>query len=72
MSAPTSALVVVRFYEKHDKYLAGETAGFSYPEAKALVDGGVAVYVSPPPGLDEQGVPLEAETETEGEVKTGD
>ncbi len=65
----STALIPVRFYERSGKYLPGERAGFSYREASALVERGVAVYVEPPPGLDEQGVLLEPETEAETEEK---
>ena len=61
-----SGLVPVRFYETAMGFNAGEIAGFPYPEAAALVVRGVAVYVTPPPGVDEQGVPIPA-TETEGD-----
>ena len=43
-------------------------AGFPYAEARALVDAGVAVYLTPPPGVDDQGVPL---PEPAAEVETG-
>jgi hypothetical protein len=62
-------LIAVRFYEHHDKHNEGETGGFPYAEARALVDAGVAVYVKPPPGVDEQGVPL---PNPEGEAGAGD
>ena len=34
----STAVVCVRFYEKYGVYNLGETAGFSYPEALALVE----------------------------------
>ena len=65
MSGAISALVVVRFFERHPPYNLGETAGFPYSEAKGLVDDGKAVFVTPPPGLTEDG-----QAETEGETET--
>ena len=66
MSGP-SALVVVRFFERYPPYNLGETAGFPFGEATALVDDGKAIFVTPPPGLAEDGQPVETEAETEGE-----
>ena len=62
MSGHEPTRIAVRLYEHHGKHNRGEVAGFPYAEARALVDAGVAVYLTPPPGVDEQGVPLEAGT----------
>ena len=67
------ALIPIRFYEAHPPYNAGEVAGKPYAEARALVKRGRAVYLTPPPGVDDQGVPLpEPDTEDETGTANGD
>ena len=54
-------LVSVKFTKKRTPYQAGDLAGFPAVTAQRFVEGGVAVYKNPPPGLDEFGKPIEEE-----------
>jgi len=57
----TPDLICIRFTRNNAPYLAGESAGFELPVARKFVGDGIAVYVTPPPGLDEKGKPLSDE-----------
>lgn len=56
-------LVSLRFVKRHTPYSAGVIAGFKPGYAQRLVAAGEAVYVNPPPGLDERGKPIKKEPE---------
>ena len=49
------ALVSIRWTVNQPPYNAGEVCGRQAKDALILVGQGVAVYVDPPPGLDEEG-----------------
>ena len=60
-----AAKVSVRFIKNHGSHQRGETAGFPYSDAMALVNGGVAVYRTTPPGFDEFGLADETDDESD-------
>jgi len=52
-------LVSIRWTKNQPPYNANEICGRSPKDAQILVDQEVAVYIDPPPGLDEKGKALE-------------
>ena len=58
-----SDLVSLRFVTRMTPYSVGQVAGFASGHAQRLVAAGKAVYVNPPPGCDERGVPIKKEAE---------
>lgn len=51
-----AAKVSVRFITNNGRHTRGERVGFPYSEAMKLVNAGAAVYLVPPPGVDEFGL----------------
>lgn len=55
MGEPTT---IVRFTKKYPPFNVQEEAIYDAKTAQVLVEGGVAVFTKPPPGLDEKGQPI--------------
>ena len=61
--------ISVRFIKRMTPYPVGQIAGFDLHHAEKLVRHGRAVFVNPPPGLDEYGKPIKKEPEPEPKKK---